>query len=67
MRQIRKEAKNEEEEKVGINLDEEEEEGSENNEKKKLKLKIIYNKKELIQKAKKEVAFIREKIKEKKE
>ena len=68
LRQIRTEAKNEEEEeKVGINLDDEEEEGSENNETKKLKLKIIYNKKELIQKAKKEVAFIREKIKEKKQ
>ena len=66
MRQIRNEAKNEEdkEEKYGINLDEEE--GSEKNETKKLKLKIVYNKKELIQKAKKEVAFIREKIKEKK-
>ena len=34
------------------------EEGSENNDTKKLKLKLVYNKKELIQKAKKVVAFI---------
>jgi len=31
-----------------------------------LKLKIVYNKNELIQKAKKEIALIRKKIKEKK-
>ena len=66
LQQIRKEAEkeeNEEKEKEIINIDEN---ASENNESKKLKLKIVYNKNELIQKAKKEIALIRKKIKEKK-
>ena len=59
LQQIRKEAEKETKE-------EEECEGDKNDETKKLKLKMIYNKNELIQKAKKEIAFIRKKIKAKK-
>ena len=59
LQQIRKEAEKE-------TKDEEECEDDKNNETKNLKLKIVYNKNELIQKAKKEIAFIRKKIKEKK-
>ena len=65
LKQIRKEAEKEEkEEKEKIDADENED--LENNDSKKLKLKIIYNKNELLQKAKKEIALIRKKIKEKK-
>ena len=59
LQQIRKEAEKE-------TKDEEECEDDKNNETKNLKLKIVYNKNVLIQKAKKEIAFIRKKIKEKK-
>ena len=59
LQQIRKEAEKE-------TKDEEECEDDKNNETKNLKLKIVYDKNELIQKAKKEIAFIRKKIKEKK-
>ena len=45
----------------------EEKEDFEDKESKKLKLKMIYNKNELIQKAKKEVALIKRKSKEKRE
>ena len=60
LKQIRKEVKDEEKEVK------EEKEDFEDGESKKLKLKMIYNKNELIQKAKKEIALIRKKIKEKK-
>lgn len=60
LQQIRKEAEKETKE------EEEECEDDKNNRAKKLKLKIVYNKNDLIQKAKKEIAFIRKKIKAKK-
>ena len=58
-KEITQEDKNEKEEK-------EEEEEEDQEEKKNLKLKIIFSKNELIKLAKKEIAFIRKKIKEKK-
>ena len=63
LKQIRKEVKDEEKE---VKEEKEEKEDFEDGESKKLKLKMIYNKNELIQKAKKEIALIRKKIKEKK-
>ena len=71
LKQIRKEAEKEEKEEKKEKKDKEiidadEEEDFENNESKKLKFKMIYNKNELLQKAKKEIALIRKKIKEKK-
>ena len=71
LKQIRKEAeieeKEEKEEKEDKEIiDADEKEVIENSESKKLKLKIIYNKNELFQKAKKEIELIRKKIKEKK-
>ena len=60
LQQIRKEAEKETKE------EDEECEDDKNNKAKKLKLKIVYNKNDLIQKAKKEIAFIRKKIKAKK-
>ena len=60
LKQIRKEVKDEEKEVK------EEKEDFEDDKSKKLKLKMIYNKNELIQKAKKEIALILKKIKEKK-
>ena len=62
LRQIRKETKEEanevkEEEIINENK---------NNEKKSLKLKMVFNKEELTKKARKEIAFIRKKIKAKK-
>ena len=63
LKQIRKEVKDEEKE---VKEEKEEKEDFEDGESKKLKLKMIYNKNELIQKAKKEIALIRKKINEKK-
>ena len=63
LKQIRKEVKDEEKE---VKEEKEEKEDFEDGESKKSKLKMIYNKNELIQKAKKEIALIRKKIKEKK-
>ena len=68
LKQIRKEGEIEEKEEKEDKeiIDADEKEVIENSESKKLKLKIIYNKNELFQKAKKEIALIRKKIKEKK-
>ena len=68
LKQIRKEAETEEKEEKEDKeiIDADEKEVIENSESKKLKLKIIYNKNELFQKAKKEIALIRKKIKVKK-
>jgi hypothetical protein len=68
LKQIRKDAEIEEKEEKEDKeiIDTDEKEVIENSESKKLKLKIIYNKNELFQKAKKEIALIRKKIKEKK-
>ena len=64
LKQIRKEVKDEEKE---VKEEKEEKEDFEDGESKKLKLKMIYNKNELIQKAKKEIALIRKKNQRKKE
>ena len=60
LQQIRKEAEKETKE------EEDECEDDKNNETKKLKLKIVYNKNELIQKAKKEIVFIKKNKRKKK-
>ena len=68
LKQIRKEMEDEDKE---VKNDEDietnkYEEKEEKNESKTLKLRIVYNKNDLIKKAKKEIAFIRKKIREKK-
>ena len=57
----------EEKEDEDLNKDKKEEKEKDGQEEKKnLKLKIVFSKNELIKKAKKEIAFIRKKIKDKK-
>ena len=71
LKQIRKEMEAEDKERkkdeeIDSNYNEEKEEKKEKNEPKTLKLKMDYNKNDLIQKANKEIALIRKKIKNKK-